>query len=170
MGLHDRTIEIATSEPTLETATLIHAGNIVRQLLVYLKANPIRDMVLVDIDDLPLPKSTLINAFRLLIASEARLEQRAQLQKVGLLLAQFQALETDRQPARPADIADDPLASFIDNLTVEPLSNEHLWLTAYREQEELAQLFELSGRMAERGNDISHSDADRQGVEVMRPN
>jgi hypothetical protein len=167
MGLHDRTFKIAASEPTLETATLIHAGNIVRQLLVYLKANPIEEMTLVDIGHLPLPKTTIINAFRLLIASESRLEQRAQLQKVGLLLAQFQG---SGEKTEPTAIAADPLASFIDTLAAEPISNEQLWLAAYREQEELSQLFDMSARMAERGNAMSHSEAEGQRQEKTLSN
>lgn len=145
MGLHDRNFETAASEPAMEAAPLLHAGNIVRQFLVYLKANPIERAGIVNIDELPLPKASLINAFRLLIASEVRLKQRAQLQKAGLLLAWFQAVEPEM-----AEQADDPLESWIDTVQDTTASKDGCWLAAYREQEKLTELFEISARMAER--------------------
>lgn len=149
MGLHDRNFETAASEPAMEAAPLLHAGNIVRQFLVYLKANPIEQAAIVDIDELPLPKASLINAFRLLIASEVRLKQRAQLQKAGLLLAWFQAAEPEMAQQVDGD-ADDPLESWIDTVQDTTASKDGCWLAAYREQEKLTELFEISARMAER--------------------
>lgn len=150
MGLHDRNLETAALEPTMESATLMHAGYIVRQFLVYLKENPIEDVTIIDIDRLPVAKSSLINAFRLLIASEERLQQRAQLQKVGLLLAQFQGSGEQEEPTSSADSADDALVSWIDTVADEPVSHQNSWLAVYREQERLAELFDISARMAQR--------------------
>jgi len=170
MELNETTMDTAASESTTEMAALVHAGHAVRQLLVHLKANPIHDMTLVDIDDLPLPKSTLINAFRLLIASEARLEQRGQLRKIGLLLAQFQALGGATEPVQSADIAEDPSASFIHAPTGVTVSNERFWLAAYREQEYLTQLFDMSARMAEGGHGMRPPETRGQCPEDAVPN
>ncbi|MGA1803937.1 hypothetical protein [Rhizobium sp. HT1-10] len=159
MGLHDRTLTTTTSEPAFEAAAVLHAGRAVREFLVYLKANPITDTVILDGDELPLSKATIVNAFRLLIAYETRMEQRAQLQKVGLLLAQFQGV-ADQGTIN--QLPEDPLESWIDTVADEPSSNENLWLAAYREQEELKQLFDASARMAERRADVHSSDAEIQ--------
>lgn len=170
MGLHDRTFKISASEPTMETATLVHARHLVREFLVYLKANPIEDMTLVNIDRLPLPKATLTNAFRLLIAGEKRLEQRAQLQKVGLLLAQFQSVGNEPVPAGSDAGENDPLESFIDTLASDPVSQEQSWLAASREQEELIQLFDMSARLAERSHGNSPADVDGERRDGVLPN
>ncbi len=146
MELHGGTLDTTAPEVTADKAPLMHAGHVVREFLIYLKANPMTETRLVDVSELPGPKASLINAFRLLIANERRMQQRAQLQKIGLFIAQFQPLEAETSTD---DETQDPLASWIDDTGHGPASNEQSWLAAYRDQQELTDLFDLSARMAE---------------------
>ncbi len=146
MELQDRTLEQSTSETPMDTAPLLHAAHIVREFLVYLKAHPIAETRLVDLEELPSPKGTLVNAFRLLIANERRMQQRSQLQKIGLLIAQFQPIDKPSDQEEPRD----PLASWIDDAAEAKAASEQNWLSAYREHQELTELFDLSARMVER--------------------
>lgn len=129
---------------------LEHAAFKLRELLLYLKAHRLEDEIR-DTRDLPVPKSTLINALRLLIAAETRTEQRQQMQRVGIQLAQFQPLAT-LASAVSNDALDDPLTRWIATVAEQTKGDiEHdRWATVLAERDRLETLFKVSARMAER--------------------
>ena len=72
-----------------DAEVLAKAEMLVEKFLLFLRGNAIgRDVF--DTNALPLPKKTLINAFRLVIATEPRATYRQQLLKAGMTLAHFQ--------------------------------------------------------------------------------
>lgn len=68
---------------------LDRAEEIVDDFLIYVRRETIRNDIL-DVNVLPVSKTTLANAFRLVIATESRPEYRRALVKAGLLLSRFQ--------------------------------------------------------------------------------
>lgn len=92
-----------------DAEVLDKAEALVEKFLVFLRANAIgRDAF--DTNALPVAKTTLINAFRLVIATEPRQNYRAQLLKAGMTLAHFQDDVGPRMsllPVSSSDVASD---------------------------------------------------------------
>lgn len=129
-----------------------HAAQKLRDLLLYLKANPIKSEIR-DTCALPVPKGTLINALRLLIGSEKRAEQRQQMQQVGILLAQFQPKVSGTLKVGTAtETLHDPLTVWITHVQNQATDDvEHdRWTTVLAERDRLETLFNISARAAER--------------------
>jgi hypothetical protein len=112
---------------------LASATDTVGQFLIYLRDRPIGGE-LRRTDELPETKRALIDAFRLLISHERRIEQSAQLRKVGLYLAQFRGNET--QSSEMAFLEGDE------------------WDQVFAEQAKLEQLFKLSARYARNESNV----------------
>lgn len=97
----DQTRNSKTSHAT--DAELLHrAKSIVDDFVEYLANQPI-GMDVVDASELPHSRKMLVNAFRLLIATELRPKIRERLRTVGATLAQFQDDIGQRMCLRPAE-------------------------------------------------------------------
>jgi hypothetical protein len=79
---------------------LRNAQFLVDRFLVYLRNENV-DHDILDTDELPAEKEALVNAFRLLIATESREDVRDKLLKVGLRLACFQPYIGERMSLQP---------------------------------------------------------------------
>lgn len=146
LGRVRRHSSISSPQPVI----LEHAALKLRDLLLYLKANPIGDEIL-DTRNLPVAKGTLINALRLLIAGETRAEQREQMQRVGILLAHFQPSVGLAVATLPQDQSN-PLSFWISVVQEQTrnFSAHDTWATVLAERERLAELFRVSASVAER--------------------
>lgn len=83
------------------------AHHLVDVYLVYLREHE-TGSDLFDTSELPASKGSLINAFRVVIATENRSGVRALLVKAGMTLAQFQENIGPRMSVRPADVKQKP--------------------------------------------------------------
>lgn len=84
---------------------LDQAEFLVDDFLAFIRREEIWNDIL-DVDTLPASKTTLVNAFRLVIATELRQDYRRQLAKAGLMLARFHRDVGPRislVPVRPDD-------------------------------------------------------------------
>jgi len=85
-----------------DAEVLDKAEVLVEKFLMFLRANAVgRDVF--DTNALPASKTTLINAFRLVIATEPRWTYREQLLKAGMTLAHFQEDVGPRMSLLPSD-------------------------------------------------------------------
>jgi hypothetical protein len=88
-------------------AQVLHAANhLVEVYLVYLREHETGSDVF-DTQELPASKEALVNAFRVVIATESRPGVRALLMKAGMTLAQFQDNIGPRMSVKPAPAMSD---------------------------------------------------------------
>jgi len=142
----------ATTKPS-DADVLSEARDLVDQFLLYLKyADIVLDII--DLDDLPFRKPLLINAVRLLIATEPSAISRQQLRKVGLILASFQENIGERMSMRPL-----PVENRVSEGEVQAMMTKHRQLimrfdrafaAMATERLRLDELFQLSIKIAER--------------------
>ncbi|WP_438750233.1 hypothetical protein [Pararhizobium sp. O133] len=78
-----------SSNASLSDAEVLDQAEVlVDEFLAFIRREEIWNDIL-DVNTLPVSKSTLVNAFRLVIATESRPAYRRQLAKAGLMLARF---------------------------------------------------------------------------------
>lgn len=132
---------------------LSEARDLVDQFLLYLKDADL-GLDVVDIDDLPFRKPLLINAIRLLIATDASPLTRQQLRKVGLTLACFQEDIGQRMSMRPVSgeshLTDADVAEMMAEHRHHLQRFDHAFSLMTSERQRLDDLFQTSMRMAER--------------------
>lgn len=132
---------------------LSEARDLVDQFLLYLKEADI-GLDVIDIEDLPFRKPLLINAIRLLIATEVSPLTRQQLRKVGLTLACFQEDIGQRMSMRP--VAREKRLPDADVAEIMAQHRHHIqrfdraFARMTEERRRLDELFQTSLRMAER--------------------
>lgn len=133
---------LALADHSNETRAMVQARSVLMEYLLYLKANPLGQEIRHP-ENLPTSKRILIDTIRVLMAHEPRPEQRGQLRKVGLFLAQFQP---SHKPRHPETSEDDALSEWIENVS----SNDQRWKRVYLEQERLEELAHLAGGLGKR--------------------
>lgn len=132
---------------------LSEARDLVDQFLLYLKDADI-GLDVIDVEDLPFRKPLLINAIRLLIATDASPMTRQQLRKVGLTLACFQEDIGQRMSMRPvagkSPFSDTDVAKMMAEHRDHIQRFDRAFATMTTERQRLDDLFQTSMRMAER--------------------
>lgn len=132
---------------------LSEARDLVDQFLLYLKHADL-GLDVVDIDDLPFRKPLLINAVRLMIATEPSATTRQQLRKVGLTLASFQEDIGQRMSMRPQpaedQLSEDDMQALMAKHRDQLMHFDRAFSNMASERQRLDDLFQLSMRMAER--------------------
>jgi hypothetical protein len=105
--MHESTpysLDVAEIALRSDAETLAAAHQLVDLYLTYLREHE-TDGGLFDVHDLPAPKDAIINAFRVVIATEIRASVRGLMMTAGMTLARFQdeaSYARDvRQPLRP---------------------------------------------------------------------
>lgn len=143
----------ANTDRQTDADVLGEARDLVDQFLLYLKDADL-SLDVVDIDDLPFRKPLLINAVRLLIATEPSQTTRQQLRKVGLALASFQEDIGQRMSMRPlpsaSRMSDEEMQAAMTKHRHQIMRFDHAFATMAAERLRLDELFQLSMRMAER--------------------
>jgi hypothetical protein len=132
---------------------LSEARDLVDQFLLYLKDADL-GLDVVDVDDLPFRKPLLVNAIRLLIATDASPLTRQQLRKVGLTLACFQEDIGQRMSIRPVSgespLSDSDVAEMMTQHRHHIQRFDRAFSIMTTERRRLDELFQTSMRMAER--------------------
>ena len=132
---------------------LSEARDLVDQFLLYLKDADL-GLDVVDVDDLPFRKPLLVNAIRLLIATDASPLTRQQLRKVGLTLACFQEDIGQRMSIRPVSgesaLSDADVAEMMTQHRHHIQRFDRAFSIMTTERRLLDELFQTSMRMAER--------------------
>lgn len=132
---------------------LSEARDLADQFLIYLKDADI-GLDVIDIDDLPFRKPLLINAVRLLIATESSPIRRQQLRKVGLTLACFQPDIGQRMSMRPVSkeecLPDTDVAEMMEQHRHQIRRFDTAFARMTTERQALDEMFQTSIRMAER--------------------
>jgi hypothetical protein len=131
-------------------AQVLHAANhLVEIYLVYLRENETgSDMF--DAQELPASKAALINAFRVVIATESRPDIRALLTRAGMTLAQFQDNIGPRMSVTPVR---DENAPYDRHWRPDPRQIrrfEQALTRLGKERERLTQVFHHASQIAER--------------------
>ncbi|OLP58856.1 hypothetical protein BJF93_22745 [Xaviernesmea oryzae] len=126
---------------------LLQAAELVEEFLVLLRTENVANDIL-DADELPASKMTLINAFRLVIATEHRAEDRQRLARVGRQLSRFQENVGPRISLMPADRTAPKAARRADRETARRFDS--VFEAVAQDARRLDLLFTLSARIAER--------------------
>lgn len=146
---------------------LSEARDLVDQFLLYLKDADL-GLDVVDIDDLPFRKPLLINAVRLLIATESSAITRQQMRKVGLALASFQENIGQRMSMRPMPaesvLSEDDIHALMSKHRHQIMRFDHAFAAMATERMRLDDLFQLSMRMAERRESNAAAASRRQAT------
>lgn len=141
------------SSKQTDADVLGEARDLVDQFLLYLKHADL-GLDVVDIDDLPFRKPLLINAVRLLIATEPSAITRQQMRKVGLTLASFQEDIGQRMSLRPlpaeSRMPEQDMQALMEKHRDQILRFDQAFAAMATERLRLDDLFQLSMRMAER--------------------
>ncbi|MET0748141.1 MAG: hypothetical protein ABWY49_08110 [Rhizobium sp.] len=153
-----------TSKQT-DADVLGEARDLVDQFLRYLKDADL-GLDVVDLDDLPFRKPLLINAVRLMIATEPSATTRQQLRKVGLALAAFQPDIGQRMSMRPlteeSRMSEEDMQALMNKHRHQIVRFDQAFAAMATERLRLDELFQLSMRMAERRESNAAAAASRR--------
>jgi hypothetical protein len=159
----------ANSSKQTDADTLGEARDLVDQFLLYLKHADL-GLDVIDIDDLPFRKPLLINAVRLMIATEPSETIRQQLRKVGLALASFQEDIGQRMSMRPvssnSQLSDEDMQGLMMTHRDQILRFDRAFAAMASERLQLDDLFQFSMRMAERRASNAAATAQRRTADT----
>ncbi|HTO32796.1 MAG TPA: hypothetical protein VL202_16685 [Pararhizobium sp.] len=156
-----------SSNASLSDAEVLDQAEVlVDEFLAFIRREEIWNDIL-DVNILPASKSTLVNAFRLVIATESRPDYRRQLAKAGLMLARFHRDVGPRMsliPIRPDDAsphADPEMNAREQQAYLDRFDAAYSLIGPDLTQ--LGSLFEASMRLAARRDMRRHAQHDASG-------